>query len=93
MSVPSPNVPFEFATEICKSNNCTAKILITLNNLRNLPFVTCNKKEAYHKIVKPQGNTGPYSDRSQTSKIELFQKIVTSLKLLNIFAKSSILDV
>ena len=34
-----------------------------------------------------------YSKLSQTSNMELFEKIVTGFKLLNIFAESSILDV
>ena len=43
----------------------------------------------WQKVVVSQAYTKP----SQTSKIELFSKIVSGFQALNIFAKSFILDV
>ena len=50
-------------------------------------------KDKYGKqkaIILEENNEEPHSELSQTSKMELFAKMVTSLKS---FGKSSILDV
>ena len=53
-------------------------------------------KDKYGKqktIILEENNEEPHSELSQTSEMELFAKMVASLKSLDIFGKSSILDV
>ena len=45
----------------------------------------------YHKLYQPR-NSKSYSVHNQTSKMELFAKVVNSFQPLTIFAKNSILD-
>ena len=61
-----------------------SKTLKKIEGKRNNPYIsTTENSQLYRGVVRA----------NQTSKMELFAKIVNGLRSLTIFAKSSILDV
>ena len=94
------NIGLGLFSEIIQQNfGKICNILPVILNLKELkPFVNnifINQKSREFLVIfsANQVTTKDYSGSSKTSKMGLFAKILYSQKPLNIFAKSSILDV